>query len=199
MRKYFFGPLLLMTVLIIDPVKDLLNPKAKKNTVEKIENAGLKLPAGFSASALADSVGRARHIVVTKKGALYVKLSKLVNGKGVLRIKDTDGDGKIDDIKSFGNYIGTGIIIKDGFLYASSNDEIFRYKLDSNEEVINPDSPEKIITGLINGRQHNTKSLALDDKGYIYVNIGSPLNSCQEIDRGAGSKGKDPCPILDSA
>jgi hypothetical protein len=35
-------------------------------------------------------------------------------------------------------------------------------------------------------------------KGNIYVNIGSPLNSCQEIDRGAGSKGKDPCPVLDS-
>jgi hypothetical protein len=63
--------------------------------------------------------------------------------KGILRIKDTDGDGKIDDIKSFGNYIGTGITIKDGFLYTSSNDEIFRYQLDENEEVINPDLPEK--------------------------------------------------------
>ena len=199
MNKYFFGQLLLMTVLIIDPVNDLLNSKAKKNAVEETENAGLKLPAGFSATAIVDSVGKARHIVVTKKGSLYVKLSKLVNGKGILRIIDADGDGKIDDIKSFGNYIGTGITIKDGFLYTSSNDEIFRYKLDGNEEVINPDSPEKIITGLINGRQHNTKSLVLDDKGNIYVNIGSPSNSCQEIDRGAGSKGKDPCPILDSA
>jgi glucose/arabinose dehydrogenase len=199
MRKYFFGPLLLMTVLIIDPVDGSLNLKAKKKAVEETENAGLKLPAGFSATAILDSVGKARHIVVTKKGALYVKLSKLVAGKGILRIKDTDGDGKIDDVKSFGNYIGTGITIKDGFLYTSSNDEIFRYKLDENEEVRNPDSPEKIITGLINGRQHNTKSLVLDDKGNIYVNIGSPSNSCQEIDRGAGSKGKDPCPILDSA
>ena len=89
--------------------------------------------------------------------------------------------------------------LKMAILYASSNDEVFRYKLDENEEVINPDSPEKIITGLINGRQHNTKSLVLDDKGNIYVNIGSPSNSCQEIDRGVGSKGKDPCPILDSA
>src|SRR4030095_4747103 len=199
MRKYFFGPLLLMTVLIINPVNDLQLFQVNKTSGGETENAGLKLPAGFSASALADSEGRARHIAVTKKGALYIKLSKLVNGKGILRIKDTDGDGKIDDIKSFGNYIGTGITIKDGFLYTSSNDEIFRYKLDENEEVINPDSPQKIITGLINGRQHNTKSLILDDKGNIYVNIGSPSNSCQEIDRGAGSKGKDPCPILDSA
>src|SRR5678809_519435 len=117
MRKYFFGPLIFMTVLIINPVNDLLILQGNKKPSGVTENAGLKLPAGFSASALADSVGRARHIVVTKRGALYIKLSKLVNGKGILRVKDTDGDGKIDNIKSFGNYIGTGITIKDGFLY----------------------------------------------------------------------------------
>ena len=195
MRKYFFTPILLMIAISMNPISDL-QFEVKEKTNLDIENAGLKLPAGFSASALADSVGKARHIVVTKKGALYIKLSKLVNGKGILYAKDTDADGKIDDIKSFGNYIGTGITIKDGYLYASSNDEVFRYALDENEEVIKPDAPEKIITGLINGRQHNTKSLVLDDKGNIYVNVGSPSNSCQEIDRGTGSKGKDPCPIL---
>lgn len=168
-------------------------------TKPDLNNTGLILPTGFSAVAMADSVGKARHIVVSKKGVIYVKLSKLINGKGILRLQDTNGDGKIDDVKSFCNYIGTGITIKDGYLYASSNAEVFRYKLDENEEVLNPESPEKIITGLINGRQHNTKSLALDNSGNIYVNIGSPANSCQEIDRGVGSKGKDPCPILDSA
>jgi len=162
-------------------------------------NPGLKLPMGFSASTIADSLGKARHIVATKTGALYIKLDKLINGKGILRIKDTNGDGVADDIKSFGNYRGTGITIKDGYLYASSNDEVFRYKLDANEEVIEPDAPERIIKGLVNGRQHNTKSIVLDDKGYIYVNIGAPSNSCQEVDRGKGSKGKDPCPLLDSA
>jgi glucose/arabinose dehydrogenase len=162
-------------------------------------NAGLKLPGGFIASTLTDSVGKARHIVLNKQGALYVKLDKLVNGKGILRLKDTDGDGKADDIKSFGNYRGTGITIKDDYLYASSNDEVFRYKLDTNGEVVNPDAPEKIIKGLINDKQHNTKSIALDNNGNIYVNIGSPSNSCQLINRGKGSKGIDPCPFLDSA
>ena len=195
MNKYFFCGIMILIVLLADPfLKDL-----KEESISELPDAGLKLPAGFSASAMLDSVGKARHIVVTKKNALYVKLNKLVNGKGILYLRDTDNDGKIDDIKSFGNYIGTGITIKNGYLYASSNDEVFRYKLNENEEVIDPDAPEKLITGLINGRQHNTKSLVLDDKGNIYVNIGSPSNSCQEIDRGAGSKGKDPCPILDSA
>ena len=164
-----------------------------------MENAGLILPAGFSANVMADSLGRARHIVVNRQGTMFVKLSKLVEGKGILQIKDRNGDGRIDEIKKFGNYIGTGITIKDNYLYASSNDEVFRYELNNDGDVKNPESPIRIVMGLINGRQHNTKSIVLDDKGNIYVNIGSPSNSCQEVDRGKGSKGKDPCPILDSA
>ncbi|HEX5654574.1 MAG TPA: PQQ-dependent sugar dehydrogenase [Chitinophagaceae bacterium] len=162
-------------------------------------NPGLRLPTGFSARIVADSLGKARHIVATKNGALYIKLSKLLNGKGILRVRDTNNDGRADEIKGFGNYIGTGITIKDGYLYTSSNEEVYRYKLDAEEEVINPESPEIIIKGLVNGRQHNTKSIVLDDQGNIYVNIGSPSNSCQEVDRGKGSRGKDPCPVLDSA
>ena len=163
------------------------------------DNAGLKLPMGFGALIVADSLGKARHIITTAQGSIYVKLDKLIDGKGIVWLKDTNGDGRMDDIKRFGNYRGTGITIKEDYLYASSNDEVYRYKLDKNGEVTNPDAPERIIKGLVNGRQHNTKSIVLDDKGNIYVNIGSPSNSCQEQDRGKGSKGKDPCPILDTA
>jgi glucose/arabinose dehydrogenase len=159
----------------------------------------LTLPIGFNAKVFADSLGKARDIVITPQGAMYVKVDRLVNGKAIFRLKDTNGDGVIDDVKSFGNYRGTGLTMKNGYLYASSYAEVFRYKLDANNEVINPDAPECIIKGLVNGRQHNTKSMILDDKGWIYVNVGAPSNSCQYQDRGIGSKGKDPCPILDSA
>ncbi|HEX7904145.1 MAG TPA: PQQ-dependent sugar dehydrogenase [Chitinophagaceae bacterium] len=198
MLKYLLGSLLLVATATAY-AGDTTIVTAKKTNRAEAENAGLKLPAGFSASALADSVGKARHIVATQQGDLYIKLDKLVNGKGILRLRDANGDGKADEIKSFGNYQGTGITIKDDYLYASSNSEVFRYKLDKNGEVLNPDTPERIIKGLVNGRQHNTKSITLDDKGNIYVNIGAPSNSCQEVDRGKGSKGKEPCPLLDSA
>jgi len=199
MKIFLPGTLLLLAVLSVNPGNYLgISGRVGKKIVES-GNPVLKLPPSFSATLIADSVGRARHIVVTKKGALYIKLSRLLEGKGILYAKDTNGDGKIDNIKSFCDYVGTGITIKDGYLYASSNAEVFRYRLNENEEVIDPDHPQKIITGLINGRQHNTKSIVLDNKGNIYVNIGSPSNSCQIIDRGRGSKGKDPCPILDSA
>lgn len=163
------------------------------------DNAGLKLPEGFGASKVIENTGRPRHLVLTKHGEIYVKMQRLLNGKGILLLEDNDKDGKFTIKSSFGNFAGTGITIKNGYLYASSDQEVYRYKLDDNEHVIDSINPEKIITGLKAGRQHQTKSIVLDNDDNIYVNIGAYSNSCQEQDRGLNSKGIPNCPILDSA
>lgn len=163
------------------------------------DNAGLKLPAGFSALTVAENVGRARHIAVNQQGDVYVKLSGKVGDKGILVLRDLNNDGKAEDITGFGNYGGTGIAIHNGYLYASSDEEVFRYRLNDKGAVENPYQPEKIVTGLINRRQHESKSITLDNNGNIYVNIGAYSNSCQIKDRTPGSMGMKPCPILDSA
>ncbi len=162
-------------------------------------NAGLTLPLGFSAIKVADNTGKARHIAITKEGNIYIKLLHPVDGKGILYLQDTDKDGKTNKITGFGNYSGTGIYIKNGYLYASSDEDVFRYKLNEKDEVINPENPEKIITGLINRREHNSKSIVVDNDDNIYVNIGAYSNSCQEQDRTTGSMGIQDCPLLDSA
>jgi len=159
----------------------------------------LKLPAGFKATTVVDSFGRTRHLVVASNSVIFVKLERLKDGKGIYRLEDTNGDGKPDKITGFGGYIGTGMALKDGYLYASSNTEVYRYKLDGSYNVVNPDQPEKIITGLLDRHQHNSKSIALDNNGNIYVNVGAYANSCQVQDRTKGSPGRMPCPILDSA
>lgn len=159
----------------------------------------IKVPSGFSTSNVAKNFGRVRHIVVNNNGDLYMKLEKLYNGKGIIRLRDTNKDGKMDDTLKFGNYVGTGIALKDGYLYASSNSEVFRYKLDNQLNIIDTANPEKIITGLVDKRQHASKSIALDNAGNIYVNIGAPSNVCQEQDRQKGSKGMMPCPLLETA
>ncbi|MFC3200154.1 PQQ-dependent sugar dehydrogenase [Parapedobacter deserti] len=170
------------------------------NTIETdADNAGLALPDGFGALKVADSIGSARHLVVNAKGDVFVKLQRPVNGEGIIMLSDTDGDGRADEQTGFGDYGGTGIFIKDGYLYASSNSEVFRYELDDNGRVVNPNAPDTVVTGLIDRRQHNSKSITLDDAGNIYVNIGAYSNVCQEKDRTFGSPGMQPCPILDSA
>ena len=156
------------------------------------DNAGLTLPSGFSATVVAENLGGVRHIVVDNNGDIYAKLSKLKDGKGILELKGGDASR----ISSFGNYPGTGIAIKNGYLYASSNTSIFRYKLYFGNQVIDPDKPETIVKDLTDRGQHNSKSITLDNAGNIYVNIGAPSNSCQVQDRAVGSMGQDPCPIL---
>ncbi|MFX6035820.1 hypothetical protein ABTE74_20785, partial [Acinetobacter baumannii] len=86
----------------------------------------------------------------------------------------TNKDGIYDDTLAFGNYIGTGIAIKNGFLYASSNTSVYRYKLDANQNITDINNPETIVTGLVDKRQHSSKSITLDNAGNIYVNIGAP-------------------------
>lgn len=179
---------------------DSLRQATPHSVVADADNAGLKLPAGFSALKVADGLGRARHIAVTAQGDIYVKLmGRVAEGKAILRLRDANGDGKAEEITGMGNYGGTGIAIKNGYLYASSDEAVFRYKLNEKGEVISAMQPEKIITGLINRRQHESKSITLDNAGNIYVNIGAYSNSCQERDRQPGSLGRMPCPILDSA
>ena|SRR6476620_1572720 len=163
------------------------------------DNAGLKLPQGFGALKVTDGLGEARHLAVTPQGDIYVKLSSLKNGKGIYFLHDANGDGKIDTKTSFGSYTGTGMFIKNGYLYASSDKEVFRYKLDANNKVTNPDKPEKIVTGLLSRGEHEAKAITLDNDGNLYVNIGAYSNICQQKDRVKGSPGMKPCPILDSA
>jgi glucose/arabinose dehydrogenase len=73
---------------------------------------------------------------------------------------------------------------------------VYRYQLDKNGEVIKPESPEKIIMGLVNHNRDNSKSIAVDNNNNIYVNVGSYQNACL-IDADS-KKAPDPCPLLDS-
>jgi glucose/arabinose dehydrogenase len=163
------------------------------------DSTALTLPQGFHAIVVTTNLGKARHITVANNGDVFVKLEKLKNGKGIYRLHDANGDGRADEISGFGNYVGTGIAIKNGFLYASSNSEVFRYRMDEKQGKVDEKSEQKIVTGLVDKGQHNSKSLALDNNGNIYVNIGAPSNLCQEQDRVKGSPGQDPCPILETA
>lgn len=169
-------------------------------SVNAQENAGLRLPAGFSATLFADQIGNARHIAINDKGILFAKLNNTNKaGQSIVRMEDANADGVAEKISGWGKYGGTGIYVKGSQLYASSDDAVYLYQLDVNGEVTNPTSPKTIIQNLHSRRQHASKSITLDPKGNIYVNIGAYSNACQEKDRSVGSKGMMPCPILDSA
>lgn len=163
----------------------------------KVVTGGLTLPQGFSAAVLAENLGGTRHIAITPQNDIYVKLTSAKGGGGILMLKQADGKATVKT--TFGDFGGTGMYLKDGYLYASSDTEVFRYKLNGNNEVMDTKNPEKIVTGLISRNQHEAKAILLDNAGNLYVNIGAYSNSCQIKDRTAGSMGQEGCPILDSA
>jgi glucose/arabinose dehydrogenase len=201
MKNKFLITSLLSTVAVVG-LLSFTTPGKKHIATHNAENAGLKLPAGFKADVIADNLGTARHIAVTPQGDIFVKINynarRNKDAKGIVVLHD-NGGGTATVKTSFGNFAGTGVYIKNGYLYASSDVDVFRYKLNDKNEVIDPDKPERIVTGLISRHEHEAKAILLDNAGNLYVNIGAYSNSCQEKDRQKGSMGQKGCPILDSA
>jgi len=160
-----------------------------------VDTTGLKLPAGFSAAIVADTVGHIRHLAVNSQGDLYVKLGSLNEGKGIYMLRDTDHDGSFDKRIGFGSYPGTGILVRGNVLYASSNSEVYRYALNDKGEVVDTAKPQTIVKGLVDHGMDNSKSLALDDKGNLYVTVGSYNEGCTPPNSVVGMPG---CPLMDS-
>src|SRR5688572_11392810 len=191
--------LVVKIIVVVTCFVSLSNVIANDSTKVKrkhVDDVTLTLPSGFTATPIAENVGKNRHIAVNANGDLYVKLNNLKNGKGIIVLQESAGKAKV--VNSFGDFGGTGIAIKNGYVYASNNREVFRYKI-NEKGIVNPNQkPEKIIVGLIGKRQHEAKPITLDNEGNIYVTIGATSNSWQEKDREKGSKGQDPCALLDS-
>jgi glucose/arabinose dehydrogenase len=161
------------------------------------DNGGLKLAQGFCAAVVADNVGRDRHLVVAPNGDLFVTTR---NGRGdtggVVALRDTDGDGRMDKREKFGDNGGTGIALRNGALYYATTTSVLRYTMKPGE-LTPSGAAETIVEGLPDRRQHADKGIALDGRGGLYVNVGAPSNACQQPDRQPKVAGQDPCPLLE--
>jgi len=162
---------------------------------ESCDTAGLDLPDGFCATEFATDASEPRHLAVADNGTVYVNLANDVDGHGLMALRDSDGDGVADEHKSFGMGGGTGMIINDGWLYAATVTDIYRYKL--SDSLVPEDEAEHLVTGLPEQSVHAARGLAIKDD-MLFVSNGAPSNACQEQDRAPGSKGQDPCPLLEN-
>jgi glucose/arabinose dehydrogenase len=192
----FIAIILVLLVSCKETKTDKGNPNYSLLTPDK-NNGDITLPENFGAVVVHEGLGKmARHITVRDNGDIYVKMLKLVDGKGIIALRDTTGDGKSNIQEGFGSYIGTGIDINDGYLYASSTTEVYRYALTENELL--PNSKEElVISGFPKQNDHSSKPFTFDNEGNIYVTVGSPSNACQIEVRSPGSKGMEPCPHLE--
>jgi glucose/arabinose dehydrogenase/mono/diheme cytochrome c family protein len=187
----------LHSFLFISVAIAMIASSCKIKETPSIDDGGLILPTGFSSTIVADSLGKARHLVVTPQHDIYVRLAETKDGNGTLLLHEENGKAKL--LYGFGNYGGTGVYLAKDYLYTASDSDIFRYKLDAANRVTDTAHPERIVTGLVDGGEHNTKSVMMDGDKNLYIPIGCPSNSCQEHDRQTGSMGMAGCPLLKTA
>jgi glucose/arabinose dehydrogenase len=151
------------------------------------DDGAITLPPGFRALVVADDLGPLRFMTVAPNGDIYVKMRTV----GIIGLRDTDGDGRAETRAAFGDGGGTGIALRDGWLYHSTNDAVYRYKMTPGA-LAPKGEPELVVKGLPSERQHDAKSFAFDEAGMLYVEVGSPSNSYGFPDRAKGAKGGDP-------
>jgi glucose/arabinose dehydrogenase len=179
-----------------------LSSSVQKQTLppSDIGNGGLFLPGGFEAVVVADNIGRARHLAVNTNGDIYVKLTYAKQDSGNVAIRDSNNDGKADDIAYFGDYEAesgygpTAMRIYNGYLYFSTKGAVYRQKLTPGKLV--PESKTELVLTDKYITEHIGKSLAFDDAGHMYVNFGSISNNCQVDNRAPLSPGQFPCEEL---
>ncbi|HWA27727.1 MAG TPA: PQQ-dependent sugar dehydrogenase [Lacunisphaera sp.] len=156
------------------------------------DNGEITLPPGFRAVVVADKLKPLRNMVVADNGDVYVKTSK----EGIYALRDTNGDGKADEVKEFASGGGTGIALHNGYLYHSTDKEVLRYKLTPGE-LVPTSSPERVIKDMPNQGQHSAKAFAFGADGRLYVESGSPSNAYGgKNDRALNAKGEDPTEFL---
>jgi glucose/arabinose dehydrogenase len=205
MRSNIAGTILLVLMVLF---ANCMRNKAVVIPLADADNGGLFLPEGFGAVVVADSIGPARHLAVNANGDIYVKLRYVPGYQGNVALRDTDQDGKADVVRLFGDYnneghFATEMRIHKGFLYFSTERVVYRQRLNSSKLV--PDSDvEVLVIDEHPSQWHNTKSLAFDGSGGMYVTFSAPTNGCEDwnsIDYyGSGSsanvRGLNPCPEL---
>lgn len=163
------------------------------------DNVGLTLPKGFCVSVFADKLGHARGVAVASNGDVYVALEGTVPSRpgaqslprsSFAALRDTNSDGHADIVKYVGTMGSTGIGIFNGYLYVDEGHQIVRYARADSQLV--PGRREVVLSGMPLP-QHLAHNFAFGPDSSLYVNMGSPSNSCQVTDRQRGSPGKDPC------
>jgi glucose/arabinose dehydrogenase len=144
------------------------NAQGTPGTKERDQaTGGLTLPPGFRASVFADNLGRARHLTVAPSGDVYVNTwsssyTDLKNAPGgyIVALRDTNRDGKADEVKRFGTVHqdgkaggGTGIAVHRDALYVEDNGKIVRYQLEKGS-LVPKGNPETVLSGLSTERGH---------------------------------------------
>src|SRR4030095_12838267 len=122
------------------------------------DNGGLKLPTGFCALVVADTLGAARRMVGAPNGDLAVGFQQSggrgqpAAGGGAVALRDANGDGRFEMKEPFGSGRTTCVALRNGYIYLAGPETIERIRMTAG--TLKPTGmPETIVMGLPDERQ----------------------------------------------
>jgi glucose/arabinose dehydrogenase len=166
------------------------------------DNAGISVPAGFCALVFAEGLPHARYLDVAENGDVYVSIEgtiprDTVTRPAVMALRDTNRDGRADQIEAFGKRGNTGLALHNDWLYVDQGESIVRYFRPPGQLLPAPNG-EVVVSGIPLLPGHRARNFAIAPDGVMYVNVGAASNACQVKDRAKESPGMNPCEELDT-
>ncbi|CAH1000343.1 hypothetical protein LEM8419_01496 [Neolewinella maritima] len=138
-------------------------------------------PEGFTVSRYADGLQHPRSTYISPDGETFVVESNTRNSANrILRLIDTDGDGRVDDRQVFADQLNQpfGMLQLDGYFYIANTDAVWRYPYTEGQQRLDQATGERILATPPQGyNNHWTRNLlAAADGSKIYVSVGSGSN-----------------------
>ena len=135
----------------------------------------LKLPEGFEISVFARDLNQPRIIKIADNGTVYVTRRE---DNDLMMLKDTNGDGKVDEKKQIWKKDQLhGIDVDGNKMYLITVNDVFSANIKGDGTI---DEPKLIIEGLPEAGQHPNRTLAVGPDGKLYISVGSTCNACGE-------------------
>lgn len=134
---------------------------------------------GFTVALYAARVEQARMLRMTAAGDLLASQPGL--GQITLLARDADGNGLPDAQRVLIDGLDRphGIDIHDGWLYIAEGGAVGRVRFDANSGHTEGEY-RRIVSGIPAGGNHWRRTLRVGADGWIYLNVGSSCNVCEE-------------------
>lgn len=143
----------------------------------RADSIDFRLPDGFAAEVLVDSVANARSLVLGDDGTVFVGTRRA--GKLYAVSNAFSGAPEVITIAEK-LQMPNGVAFRDGALYVADVERILRFP-EIESRLVDPGTPEVVDAALpVKGKLHAWKYLGFGPDDKLYVSLGAPCNVCNE-------------------